>query len=96
MNKGTIEKNHNNEYVVSYDYVEDGKYKYEEYSLHPQYRYYNGFLMGQQVNFIQATECSIHYPEYCDCYKKKIYAVIIPDKKKQSWIKRLLSKFKRQ
>lgn len=95
MNKGMIEKDHNNEYVVSYDYIEDGKHKCEEYSLHPQYQYYNGFLMGQQVNFIQATECNRHYPEYCECMTKKVYAVIIPDKK-QNWIKRLLSKFKRQ
>jgi len=96
MNKGTIEKNHNNDYVVSYEYIENGKYKCEDYSLHPQYRYYNGFVMGQQVNFIQAMECDRHYPEHCDCYTKKIYAIVVFDKKKKSWIKRLLSKFKRR
>jgi hypothetical protein len=96
MNKGTIEKNYKNELVVSYDYIENGKYKCEDYSLHPQYRYYNGFITGQQVNFIQAMECDRHYPEHCDCYTKKIYAIVVPDKKKKNWIKRLLSKFKRR
>ena len=93
MNKGTIEKNYNNELVISYDYIENGKYKFEDYILHPHYRYYNGFVTGQQVEFIQATECDIHYPKHCDCYTKKIYAIVVPDKK-QNWFERLLSKFK--
>ena len=95
MNKGTIEKNYMDELVVSYDYIENGKYKFEDYILHPHYRYYNGFVTGQQVEFIQATECDLHYPKPCDCYTKKIYAIVVPDKK-QGWIKRLLSKFKIQ
>jgi hypothetical protein len=95
MNNGIIEKNSKGELIVYYEYKENSKTKYEEYSLHPKYRYYDGFMEGQQVKFIEATECARHYPEHCECMTNKIYAIVIPDKKK-SWIKRLLSKFKRR
>lgn len=96
MNKGTIDKNYKGELVVVYNYVEDGKPQYEEYSIHPQFRYYNGFVVGQQVKFIQAKECSRHYPEHCDCITNKMYALVVLDKKKKNWVKRILSKLKRR
>lgn len=95
MNKGTIDKNSKGELIVYYEYLENSRTKYEEYSIHPQYRYYDGFMTGQQVKFIEAMECDRHYPEHCECYTKKIYALVVPDKKK-NWIKRLLSKLKRR
>ena len=96
MNKGTIDKNYTGEYVVVYEYRDEYSKRYEEYPVHPQFKYYDGFVVGQQVSFIQAKECSRHYPEYCDCITNKMYALVVLDKKKKSWIKRLLSKFKRR
>ena len=95
MNKGTIEKNRRGELVVVYEYKENSRRYYEEYSIHPKYRYFDGFMEGQQVSFIQAVECDRHYPEHCECMTNKIYALVVTDKKK-NWIKRLLSKLKRR
>ena len=96
MNKGQIDKNYKGELVVVFSYVENGGKRYDEYPLHPQFRYYDGFVVGQQVNFIEAKECSRHYPEFCDCFTTKLYALVVLDKKKKNWVKRILSKFKRQ
>ena len=96
MNKGTIEKNRRGELVVVYEYKENNKKYYEEYSINPQFRYFDGFMEGQQVSFIQAMECDRHYPELCECMTNKVYALVVLDKQKKNWIKRLLSKFKRR
>lgn len=94
MNKGYIGKNSQGDIVVLEEVKENNKLVYyDEYLLHP-YQQKQIFDLGSEVNFQYAKECDLHYPEFCSCYKQQIYAIIIPDKKKKSLLKRIKSLWK--
>ena len=95
MNKGIIATNYKQQVIVLHEFIDDdGRVVYEELTLHPYYKNKNTFVLGEEINFQYATECNIHYPEYCACYKKTMYALIVP-KKKEKLITKLKKLFKR-
>lgn len=88
MNKGIIATNYKHNVVVLHQLKDDnGKTVYEELLLHPYYKNYKSFILGEEVLFQYAYECTIHYPIHCDCYKKKLFALIVPAKKKNTTAK---------
>jgi hypothetical protein len=94
MNIGYIGKSSTGEIVVLEEFKENNKLVYyEEIPLHP-YHKTQLFELGSEVNFQYAKECTIHYPEFCSCYKQTTFAVIIPDKKKKSFFKKIKSLWK--
>ena len=94
MNIGYIGKSATGEIVVLEEIRENKTLVYyEEIPLHP-YHKNQLFELGSEVKFQYANECTIHYPEFCDCYKKKMFAIIVPDKKKKSLFKRIKSLWK--
>lgn len=94
MNIGYIGKSSTGEIVVLDEMKENGRLiYYSEIPLHPYHRN-QIFELGSEVKFQYAQECTIHYPEFCDCYKKKLYAIIIPNKKKMSLFKKIKSLWK--
>jgi hypothetical protein len=94
MNKGVIATNYKHHVVVLHELIDDGSIVYEELPLHPYFKNYKSFVLGEEINFQYATECNIHYPEYCACYKKTMYALIVPQKK-EKLITKLKKLFKR-
>lgn len=77
MKKGIIDKSHTGELLIFYtEYLDNGKKLYQQLPIHPYYRHYL-FQLNQEVKFQFAHECRIHYPEYCDCFKKQLYALPI-------------------
>jgi hypothetical protein len=95
MNKGIIATNYKHRIVVLHEFIDDGgRVVYEELDLHPFYKNYQSFVLGDEVLFQYANECTIHYPKYCDCFKKKTYALVVP-KNKLNLIQKLKKLFKR-
>lgn len=93
MNIGYIGKSSKGEIVVLEEIEINNKViSYDEIPLHP-YHKNQIFELGSEVKFQYANECTIHYPEFCDCYKKKLFALIVPDKKK-SLFKKIKSLWK--
>jgi len=96
MIQGTLSKSSNGKFVIHYEYRYNERNYFEEYKIHPCFKSYDGFMDGQQIKFIRAIECDVHYPDECDCVTNQMYAIIVDDKKKEkSWLKRLLSKLKK-
>lgn len=94
MNTGYIGKNAQGEIVILEEVLLNNKLiSYDELLLHP-YHKNQIFELGSEVNFQYAKECTIHYPEFCSCYKQTTFAVIIPDKKKKSLFKKIKSLWK--
>jgi hypothetical protein len=94
MNTGYIGKNAQGEIVILEEVKENDRLVYyDEYPLHPYHRKQE-LELGSEVNFQYAKECTIHYPEFCSCYKQQIYAIIIPNKKKKSLFKKIKSLWK--
>lgn len=95
MNIGYIGKSSTGEIVVLEEIKENNSLVYyDEIPLHP-YHQNQIFELGDEIKFQYANECTIHYPEFCDCYKKKMYALIVPNKKKKSIVKMFFNYFKR-
>ena len=96
MNKGIIVADFRNNLVVLHEIPnKDGEPDYEELPLHPFFKNYKSFVLGQRVDFQYAHECTLHYPEYCACYTKKLFALIVPPKKK-SLLDRIKKFFKKK
>lgn len=95
MNKGIIATDYKHNVIVLHEFIDDnGRVIYEELPLHPFYKNYNSFILGQEINFQYAKECTIHYPNYCDCFKLRTFALIVPDKK-TNLFKRFKNLFKK-
>ena len=83
MNKGLIVEDKQGNLVVLHEIdKENGEPVYEELELHPVFKSYKHFEVGQNVDFQYAYECTLHYPEYCACYKKKLFALVVLPKEK--------------
>jgi len=83
MNKGLIVIDYKENIVVLHEIdKENGEPIYEELELHPAIKNYKHFEVGQKVDFQYAHECTLHYPDFCDCYKKKLFALVVPPKEK--------------
>jgi hypothetical protein len=95
MNNGFIDKDFYGDFVVVYEYKEDFHKVIEEIPLHPTYKNYDGFKIGQPIKFQYVKECTIHYPHYCDCFKLKTYA-LLDMSKKPTLLQRFKSLFKRR
>jgi len=98
MNKGNIFIDTSGEVIVITanlidNYIGGQDIQVEEYPVHP-YCTTMRFKHSEEVKYLLANECKLHYPSYCDCYKKTTYALIIQENK-LSLIKRLKKIFKR-
>jgi len=95
MKKGIIEKSFTGELCIVYvEILEDGKHQlYQQLRIHPFYKHYL-FQINQEVKFEYAHECTIHYPEFCDCFKKELFALPIMKVSKQTLLQKFIKLFK--
>lgn len=94
MNRGTIDRIWNEEYVISHSYITPkGQMITQEFPIHPYYAKFN-WTIGTNVLFQYAMECEQHYPYSCNCDRLTLFALPIETKEKSSIIVKLKNKFK--
>ena len=97
MKKGVIEKLFTGELCIVYvENIENGKHLHQQLRIHPYYKHYL-FQVNQEVKFEYAHECLIHYPEFCDCFKKELFALPILKSDKITYfviIKKIMKRLK--
>jgi hypothetical protein len=95
MNRGTIDRMWNNEYVISHSYVTPkGQLIKQEFPIHPYYSKFN-WTIGTNILFQYAMECEEHYPYSCNCSGLTLFALPIETKEKSSLITKLKKLFSR-